>query len=99
MGMIDFFKSLWPSQEQPVREAASAQGRDESGWRTLSGDGLASMNDRDLQPMAQERMQKLAEYLWQSNLIANRLTELRLTEYLRKNSEKLILQPRIMQNR
>ena len=82
MGMFDFFKSLWPSQEQPVREAASAQGRDESGWRTLSGDGLASMNDRDLQPMAQERMQKLAEYLWQSNLIANRLTELPLAYLL-----------------
>ena len=82
MGMFDFFKSLWPSQEQPVREAASAQGRDESGWRTLSGDGLASMNDRDLQPMAQERMQKLAEYLWQSNLIANRLIELPLAYLL-----------------
>lgn len=90
MGVIDFFKSLWTGQEQPdltpksepVREAASAQGSDDSGWRTLSGDGLASMNDRDLQPMAQERMQKLAEYLWQSNLIANRLTELPLAYLL-----------------
>lgn len=90
MGMINYIKSLWIGQEQPspestptpVREAAGAQGSDDSGWRALSGEGLASMNDRDLQPMAQERMQKLAEYLWQSNLIANRLTELPLAYLL-----------------
>ncbi|WP_240939186.1 hypothetical protein [Diaphorobacter sp. HDW4A] len=88
MGVLDFFKSLLPAQEQPapkpapVREAAGAQGNEDSGWRALSGDGLASMNDRDLQPMAQERMQKLAEYLWQTNLIANRLTELPLAYLL-----------------
>jgi hypothetical protein len=40
------------------------------------------MNDRDLEPMAQERMQKLAEYLWQSNLLANRLVELPLAYLL-----------------
>ena len=90
MSMFDFVKSIWPGKEQaipeqkstPVREAASAQGSEENGWRALSGDGLASMNDRDLQPMAQERMQKLAEYLWQGNLIANRLTELPLAYIL-----------------
>ena len=69
---------------QPVREAAAVQGdRDDAGgWRRLSGDGLASMNERDLEPMAQDRMQKLAEYLWQSNLLANRLVELPLAYLL-----------------
>lgn len=66
----------------PVREAAAAQGNNEPGWRRLSGDGLHSQNERDLEPMAQERMQKLAEHLWQSNLLANRLTELPLAYLL-----------------
>ncbi|MFT4243550.1 MAG: hypothetical protein QM569_14855 [Acidovorax sp.] len=87
MGMIDRFKSAmgWnQAPETPMREAAAAQGdRDaDAGWRRLSGDGLASMNDRDLEPMAQDRMQKLAEYLWQSNLLANRLVELPLAYLL-----------------
>ncbi|MBS3021395.1 hypothetical protein DJFAAGMI_04167 [Comamonas sp. PE63] len=67
---------------QPMREAASAQGNSDEGWRKLSGGGLDSLNDRDLAPMAQDRMQKLAEYLWQSNLLANRLTELPLAYLL-----------------
>ncbi|WP_448252908.1 hypothetical protein [Ottowia oryzae] len=67
---------------QPMREAASAQGADEPGWRRLSGDGLSTQNERDLSPMAQDRMQKVAEYLWQSNLIANRLVELPLAYLL-----------------
>ncbi len=67
--------------EKPLREAVSAQGNGEEGWRRLSG-GLEAMNDRDLAPMAQDRMQKLAEYLWQSNLLANRLTELPLAYLL-----------------
>lgn len=69
-------------QSNPVREAASAQGADEPGWRRLSGDGLSNQNDRDLSPMAQDRMQKVAEYLWQSNLLANRLVELPLAYLL-----------------
>ena len=67
--------------DKPLREAVSAQGDGEEGWRRLSG-GLEAMNDRDLAPMAQDRMQKLAEYLWQSNLLANRLTELPLAYLL-----------------
>ena len=66
----------------PIREAASAQGADEPGWRRLSGDGLSNQNERDLSPMAQDRMQKVAEYLWQSNLLANRLVELPLAYLL-----------------
>ncbi len=66
-----------------VREAASSQSEDEPGFRRLTGDGgLAKYNDRDLTPLAQDRMQKLAEYLWQSNLLANRLTELPLAYLL-----------------
>ena len=67
----------------PVREAAASQSEDEPGFRRLTGDGgLAKYNDRDLTPLAQDRMQKLAEYLWQSNLLANRLTELPLAYLL-----------------
>lgn len=66
----------------PVREAASAQSADEPGWRRLGGDGLSSQNERDLSPMAQDRMQKVAEHLWQSNLLANRLVELPLAYLL-----------------
>lgn len=68
--------------EKPVREAASAQGDGEAGYRKVGGNGLDSVNERDLAPMAQDRMQKLAEYLWQSNLIANRLVELPLAYLL-----------------
>lgn len=67
----------------PMREAAGSQGSsDEPGWRKLSGDGLSKQNERDLSPMAQDRMQKLAEHLWQSNLLANRLVELPLAYLL-----------------
>lgn len=92
MGFIDRFKSLVglgvelgvepavPSA-QSMREAASAQGSGEQGWRRIS-DGSSQQNERDLAPMAQDRMQKLAEHLWQSNLIANRLVELPLAYLL-----------------
>ena len=88
MGMLERLMGLFndpspaPAPTAPVREAASAQSTDEPGWRKLSGDGIANMNDRDLAPMAQERMQKVAEYLWQSNLLANRLVELPLAYLL-----------------
>ena len=76
MGIVQFVKKLW-DDPAPMREAASAQsGGDESGWRRLTGDGFGQLNERDLQPMEQDRMQKLAEYLWQNNLLANRLIEL-----------------------
>lgn len=96
MGLTERFKSFFGLDQhtgqvappptdttRPMREAAGAQGNDdETGWRRLGGDGLSSMNDRDLQPMQQDRMQKLAEYLWQSNLLANRLVELPLAYLL-----------------
>lgn len=69
---------------QPVREAASAQSQtdDDVGWTRLTGDGTGSANRHDLTPLSQERMQRLTEYLWQSNLLANRLTELPLAYLL-----------------
>ena len=67
-----------------LREAAAAPdtARDEAGWRRLGAERLTAMNERDLTPMAQARMQKLSEYLWQSNLLANRLIELPLAYLL-----------------
>lgn len=46
---------------------------DEDQWRKLTGDG-----NRDLAPLTQDRMQKLAHYVWEQNLLANRLIELPL---------------------
>lgn len=89
MGAIDRFKNwLFGSDQvvppaEPMREAAaSSQGKDEPGYRRLTGDGGGNLNDRDLTPMAQDRMQKLAEGLWQSNLLANRIVELPLAYLL-----------------
>lgn len=65
-----------------VVEAAAAQSEDEPGFTRLTGDGLGNLNVRDLTPLAQDRMQKLAEWLWQSNLLANRLVEIPLAYLL-----------------
>jgi hypothetical protein len=55
-----------------LREAAGATiDADDDDWRRLTGDG-----NRDLTPLTQDRMQKIAHFLWESNLIANRLIEL-----------------------
>ena len=72
---IDFIKPLGSDLGTPVREAYINVGAtvdaDDADWRPLSGDGR-----RDLLPMTQRRMQDLAVYLWESNLLANRLIEL-----------------------
>lgn len=83
----DFFSGLSaPAEEivseQPVREAAGSQSDDEPGWTRLSADGSGSANRHDLTPMSQERMQRLVEWLWQSNLLASRLIELPLAYLL-----------------
>ncbi len=44
---------------------------DEDHWRRLTGDST-----RDLPTLTQQRMRKLAVWLWQTNLLANRLIEL-----------------------
>ena len=74
MRVID---AVLPDPGQPVREAAfrEAYGEtidaDEDQWRRLTGDST-----RDLSPMTQAKMQKIAHYLWEQNLLANRLIEL-----------------------
>lgn len=75
-----------------VREAVGATiDNDDADWRPLSGDGK-----RDLAPMTQRRMQDLAVYLWESNLLANRLIELPaayiLAEGVRLQAEDEIIQ-------
>lgn len=88
MSLFDRVKSLFYAVEEtpatPVREAAGSQSSaDEPGWTRLSGmDGAGGYNRRDLTPLSQERMQRLAEWLWQSNLLANRLVELPLAYLL-----------------
>lgn len=61
-------------KEVPIREAyGTTIDADEDGWRLLSGD-----TKRDLTPMSQKRMRDTALYLWEVNLLANRLIELPL---------------------
>ena len=74
----------------PVRESAGVNGLgdEEAGWTRLSANGSGTSNTRDLTPMSHERMQRLAEYLWQSNLLGNRLVEIPLA-YLLAEGVKL----------
>lgn len=67
----------------PTREAAGAFDDEDKGWRTITG-----QTKRDLSPMGQAHMQKVAAYLWETNLIANRLIELPLA-YLLAEGVKL----------
>lgn len=50
---------------------------DEQDWRRLSGDA-----DRDLTPLDRQRMRQMSVYLWQSNLLANRMIELAIAYLL-----------------
>ncbi len=50
---------------------------EDEGWRRLSGDA-----QRDLAPLTQTRMQKLAVYAWESNLLARSLIEVPLAYLL-----------------
>jgi hypothetical protein len=58
--------------EGSFREAAGITiDDDDDQWRRLSGD-----SKRDLSPMTHQRMREMAQYLWETNLLANRLIEL-----------------------
>lgn len=73
-----------PAAPKRVLEAAGANGLpedDDEGWTRLTASGGAAAG-RDLTPMSQDRMQRLAEWLWQSNLLANRLVEIPLAYLL-----------------
>lgn len=74
--LFDAFRSPEPAPVEPeVKQFAEAYGTtidaDEHQWRKLTGDAK-----RDLSPMTQQRMQGVAAYLWEANLLANRLIEL-----------------------
>lgn len=67
----DFFTASEPLK---MREAAGTTVDDEEdGWRRLTGDGT-----RDLAPVTQRRAREISAWLWQANLMANRLIELPL---------------------
>lgn len=63
---------------KPLREAAGTTvDADEGDWRRLTGDGM-----RDLAPLTQDRMQRIVHYLWEANLLANRIIEIPLAYLL-----------------
>lgn len=66
-----------PEPETKFRESAGVTVDDDDQWRRLSGD-----SKRDLSPMTHQRMREMAQYLWESNLLANRLIELPLAYLL-----------------
>lgn len=89
MGILDFlFRRGGDASENEgaarVVEAAGAtiDPDDEEGWRRLSGDA-----DRDLSPLSQARMRETALYLWDANLLANRIVELPLAYMLAEGVE------------
>jgi hypothetical protein len=62
----------------PLRESAGLTiDKDEENWRPLTEDVR-----RDLSPVSQARMRRMARYLWESNPLANRLIELPLAYLL-----------------
>lgn len=80
MGFLDTIKEFFT-----VRESAAGQTIDdeEEGWRRLTGD-----TDRDLAPITQRRAREVSAWLWQANLMANRIIELPLA-YLLADGVKL----------
>lgn len=81
MNFLNTLKSLF----FPLREAAGTSIDDEEeGWTRLSGD-----NRRDLSPVTQKRSQDISAWLWQANLMANRIIELPLA-YLLADGVKLV---------
>lgn len=73
MRILDMIKGLFT-----VREAAGQTiDDDEEGWRRLTGD-----TDRDLAPVTLRRSREISAWLWQANLMANRIIELPLAYLL-----------------
>ena len=71
LDVLDAEKSV-PDNVVPFREAyGQTIDDDDADWRKLTGDGR-----RDLAPMTQKRMIELGVYLWESNMLANRIIEL-----------------------
>ncbi len=68
-----------------VESAGETIDADDDQWRRLSGDA-----NRDLAPMTQSRMQKLAAHLWERNGLANRLIELPIAYMLGKGCRVVV---------
>jgi len=64
---------------------------DDDEWRKLTGN-----SHRDLSPMTQQRMQSLALYLWESNLLANRIVEVPLA-YLLAEGVRVVADNEVIQ--
>jgi hypothetical protein len=62
-----------------VESAGASIDADDDQWRRLSTD-----SQRDLEPVTQQRMQRLAAFLWERNGLANRLIELPIAYMLGK---------------
>ncbi len=80
-----------PASTAKLREAfgiGQPVDADEDQWRKLTGD-----SDRDLTPMTRERMRDLAIYLWQSNLLANRMIELPIAYLLAEGVQLVAKNP------
>ena len=76
-----------PQKDQtvPLRESAGTNVQEDmTGWTRLSSD-----TGRDLNPVQRQRMVKMSAWLWQANLIANRLIELPVA-YLLAEGVKLV---------
>ena len=77
MSLFNRFIGLFQAPAQPSQTFREAAGTtvedDEEGWRRLTGDG-----SRDLSPLTQQRAREVSAWLWQANLMANRLIELPL---------------------
>ena len=75
MSILDKITTIWRRAEPAVAPVREAFGRtidaDEQDWRPLTGD-----SNRDLPVLTQSRMREIAAWLWQTNLLANRLIEL-----------------------
>ncbi len=76
--LIGVINAALPGPAQPIKKVAMREGvagstidPDEEQWRRLTGNAM-----RDLSPLTQMRMQRIAHFLWESNLLGNRLIEL-----------------------
>ena len=61
-------------------DPGAAASLDEPGFTALQGGG--SVNVRDLSALSQDKMHRIADWLWQSNTLANRLVEIPLAYLL-----------------
>ena len=87
---IEVLNAVLPESWQVnFREAYGQQiDPDEQNWRALTGDAR-----RDLPFLTQERMQKIAHWLWEQNPLANRLIELPVAYLLAEGVQLSVQDP------